>query len=70
MMRYVIHGNFTGVPGIVFPIAYDVETKLPISLQVLAGHWREYVLFRVASKSEGILESGIAKPRLYVNVLE
>lgn len=70
LMRYAIHGNFTGVPAIVFPIAYDSETNLPISLQVLAAHWREDVLFRVAGKSQGILQNGIAKPSIYVNALE
>lgn len=70
LMRYMIHGNFTGIPGIVFPIAYDDETSLPISLQVLAAHWREDLLLHVADKSRGILEIGVAKPSVYVNVLK
>lgn len=69
LMRYVIHGNFTGIPAIVFPIDYDDETSLPISLQLQAAHWREDMLFHVASKSQGILKSGIAKPSIYVDVL-
>lgn len=70
LMRYMIHGNFTGIPGVVFPIAYDDETSLPISLQVQAAHWREDLLLHVADMSQGILKSGVAKPSVYVNVLE
>jgi amidase len=70
LMRYMIHGNFTGLPAIVFPIAYDDETSLPISLQVQAAHWREDLLFRVAEKSQNILTNGVRKPTMYVNVLE
>ena len=70
LMRYVIHGNFTGIPAIVFPIAYDDETSLPISLQVQAAHWREDLLLHVAKYSQDLLINGIAKPSKYINVLE
>ena len=69
LMKYVIHGNLTGVPAIVFPIAYDEETSLPISLQIQAAHWREDLLFRVARESHGILKEGIAKPTIYADIL-
>mmetsp|Transcript_38200 Transcript_38200/g.81513 ORF Transcript_38200/g.81513 Transcript_38200/m.81513 type:complete len:598 (-) Transcript_38200:63-1856(-) len=69
LMRYVILGNLTGIPAMVFPIAYDEETLLPISLQVQAAHWREDLLFRVARESRGILKGGVAKPAAYVDVL-
>lgn len=69
LMRYVIHGNFTGIPAIVFPIAYDSKTLLPISLQVQAAHWREDLLFYVASKSQDILKMGIMKPSMYIDIL-
>jgi len=64
LMRYVIHGNLTGIPAIVFPIGYDVETSLPISLQIQAAHWREDLLLHVAKQSEDILKNGIEKPAL------
>ena len=70
LMRYMIHGNFTGIPGIVFPIAFDTETFLPISIQVSSSHWREDLLLRVAADSQGILKNGVAKPSIYVNVLK
>lgn len=69
LMRYAILGNFTGIPAMVFPVGYDDETSLPISLQIQAAHWREDLLFRVARESSGILEHGIAKPAMYVDVL-
>jgi Asp-tRNA(Asn)/Glu-tRNA(Gln) amidotransferase A subunit family amidase len=69
LMRYMIHGNLTGIPALVFPIAYDDETSLPISLQIQAAHWREDLLFHVARQSQDILRGGIAKPTLYVDVL-
>lgn len=69
LMRYVIHGNFTGIPAIVFPISYDCETGLPISLQIQSAHWREDLLFRVARESQCILKGGIAKPVMYVDTL-
>ena len=71
LMRYMIHGNLTGIPALVFPIAYDDETSLPISLQLQAAHWREDLLFHVASQSQDLLTGGIAKakPTLYVDML-
>eukprot|EP00956_Cyclotella_meneghiniana_P011867 scaffold16678_cov36-Cyclotella_meneghiniana.AAC.1 len=69
LMRYMLFGNFTGIPGIVFPIAYDNETALPISLQIQAAHWREDLLLYMADQSQKILENGVAKPSSYVNVL-
>ncbi|KAL7445557.1 hypothetical protein ACHAXM_009913 [Skeletonema potamos] len=69
LMRYMIHGNLTGIPALVFPIAYDDETSLPISLQIQAAHWREDLLFHVARQSKDILRGGVARPALYVDVL-
>lgn len=69
LMRYMIHGNLTGIPALVFPIAYDDETSLPISLQLQAAHWREDLLFHVAVQSQDLLKGGVAKPTLYVDIL-
>lgn len=71
-MRYMIHGNLTGVPAIVFPIGYDEETALPISLQIQAAHWREDLLFHVAKDSMQVIlkrRGGMAKPTMYVDML-
>jgi len=69
LMRYIIHGNMTGIPGIVFPVGYDVDTGLPISVQVQAAHWREDLLLRVARVAEGLLPKGWSKPSTYIDVL-
>lgn len=67
LMRYVVHGNLTGIPGLVFPIAYDEDTALPISLQVQAAHWREDLLFKVARHSQVLTD--VAKPATFVDIL-
>ncbi len=70
LMRFIIHGNLTGIPGIVFPIGYDCSSSLPISLQIQGPHWREDLLFRVAKIGQELLPNGILKPETYVNTLE
>lgn len=55
-------GNFTGIPGIVFPISYDDVTSLPISIQIQASHWREDLLLHIAREAEMLLPDGWLKP--------
>ena len=62
LMQYMVHGNLTGVPAIVFPMGRDEETGLPLSLQLMAAHWREDLLLRVAEAWHGIAEGRIEKP--------
>jgi len=69
LMNYIIHGNITGIPAIVFPCGYDDDKGLPISLQVQAPHWREDLLFRIAKVSESLLPNGWLKPPTYVDIL-
>jgi len=69
LMHYIIHGNVTGIPAIVFPCGYDDDKGLPISLQVQAPHWREDLLFRIAKVSESLLPNGWLKPPTYVDIL-
>ena len=54
------------------PVAYDDDTALPISLQIQAAHWREDLLFHVTKESQDILRrhNGVAKPALYVDILD
>jgi len=68
LMKYMILGNFTGIPGLVFPIGYD-GNGLPISILLQAGHWREDLLFRLAKVGEeSLLPGGIRKPSEYKGV--
>ena len=73
LMKYMLMGNMTGIPGIVFPIEYDNDgdvgeaTGLPISILLQASHWREDLLFRLARVgSEGLLPNGLKKPTGYI----
>ncbi|MES1907101.1 MAG: hypothetical protein MHM6MM_000284 [Cercozoa sp. M6MM] len=67
VMKFAQWANFTGVPGITFPVAYDESTGVPIALQVMADHWREDLCLRVASAFERRLER--QRPALHFDVL-
>jgi Asp-tRNA(Asn)/Glu-tRNA(Gln) amidotransferase A subunit family amidase len=66
LMKYVVMGNFTGIPGIVFPVDYDDQTGLPVSILLQAAHWREDLLFRLSKVGEGLLPKGWKKPSGYI----
>ena len=66
LMTYSIIANFTGIPGIVFPVDYDNDTQLPIAIQLQAAHWREDLLFRLAKIGERLLPNGRDKPFGYI----
>lgn len=66
LMKYMIHGNFTGIPGISFPVDYDDETGLPIAIQLQAAHWREDLLFRLAKVGQNLLSNGFKRPSGYI----
>jgi Asp-tRNA(Asn)/Glu-tRNA(Gln) amidotransferase A subunit family amidase len=51
LMRYVVPGNFVGVPAISIPVGLT-GAGLPIGLQLMADCWREPLLLAAA----GILE--------------
>ena len=58
-------GNLTGIPGMTFPVGYDVD-GLPISLQVMSGWWLEHVMLRVAKTCEGFVEH--QRPEVYYDI--
>ncbi|GFH51217.1 hypothetical protein CTEN210_07693 [Chaetoceros tenuissimus] len=68
LMKFIIHGNMTGIPAIIFPCDYD-KKGLPISLQAQAGHWNEDLLLRFAHEGRRLLPRGMKKPVHYVDVL-
>lgn len=51
VMRYVFPGNLTGLPAITFPVGYD-GAGLPMSMQLMAAHWREALLLQMAQAAE------------------
>jgi Asp-tRNA(Asn)/Glu-tRNA(Gln) amidotransferase A subunit family amidase len=66
-MRFIIPGNFTGLPAISFPAGYDSH-GLPIGYQVMGKHWREHTLLRIARAAEATLTR--KAPEVHYNILE
>jgi len=60
MMRFVFPGNFTGNPGITFPVGYD-SRGLPIGMQAIGRHWDEALLLRVAYNAETVVKRELPK---------
>jgi aspartyl-tRNA(Asn)/glutamyl-tRNA(Gln) amidotransferase subunit A len=65
MMRYVFPSNFTGNPGITFPVAYD-SRGLPVGMQAIGRHWEEALLLRVAYNAEQAVQR--QTPKRYYRV--
>lgn len=55
VMRFIIPGNWVGMPAICFPAGYD-SAGLPIGMQAMAPHWREDLCFRIAWAAERLVE--------------
>jgi Asp-tRNA(Asn)/Glu-tRNA(Gln) amidotransferase A subunit family amidase len=53
LMRFAMPGNLTGLPAIAFPVGYDKD-GLPISMQAMAGPWREHILLQIAHAAEHV----------------
>ncbi|NUP98911.1 MAG: Asp-tRNA(Asn)/Glu-tRNA(Gln) amidotransferase subunit GatA [Armatimonadetes bacterium] len=48
---FTLAASLAGLPGLVLPCGFDQESK-PIGLQLIAPHWQEETLFRVAHAFE------------------
>ncbi len=62
LMRYVVPGNFLGLPAISVPIGLN-EDDMPIGMQLMGAHWQEKMLFALAREVEahvGLFRSPIA----------
>lgn len=66
VMRYMIPGNFVGLPAMTLPVGYDSK-GLPISMQLMGRHWQEHVLFRVGSVLEKVVER--KRPGLFYEIV-
>jgi Asp-tRNA(Asn)/Glu-tRNA(Gln) amidotransferase A subunit family amidase len=66
IMRYTLFANMTGHPAIAFPVGYSAK-GLPTSMQVMARHWDEVTLFRLALAAEKHLTR--QKPQVYFEQL-
>jgi len=47
VMKYVPTANFLGLPGLVVPVGYEADTKLPIGFQFLGDAWTESTLLKL-----------------------
>mmetsp|Transcript_6312 Transcript_6312/g.10530 ORF Transcript_6312/g.10530 Transcript_6312/m.10530 type:complete len:97 (+) Transcript_6312:1-291(+) len=70
MMRFIWPANLVGLPGLAVPINVDSD-GLPLSIQIMCGHWHEADCLSVGSVIESL--SGSSKPMppgdLFVNLL-
>ena len=64
--RYCMISNLTGIPAICVPVSYDAD-KMPVSLQLMAGWWKEDLLLHVASAVESRVKK--VKPKLFYDIL-
>jgi aspartyl-tRNA(Asn)/glutamyl-tRNA(Gln) amidotransferase subunit A len=44
---FTLPANLAGVPGITFPVGFD-QQGLPVGMQLMAAHFQEEILFKVA----------------------
>lgn len=51
LMRFVVCGNFCGLPAISFPTGYTGD-GLPMGIQAIGRHWDEHLLLRLAHVAE------------------
>jgi len=65
-MRFIVPGNFVGLPAISFPVGYD-SGGLPIGMQAMGKHWSEHTLLRLAR----LAEKSVARkaPEVRYNIL-
>lgn len=66
LMRFVVCGNFCGLPAISFPAGYT-GSGLPIGIQAIGRHWKEHLLLRLANVAEQHLER--RKPVVHFDIL-
>lgn len=67
-MRYIFLVNLAGFAGMTMPVAYSKdESPLPVSLHVMADHWNDALLLRIAHFVEKkVLQR--KKPKHFVNI--
>ncbi|OQS03908.1 glutamyl-tRNA(Gln) amidotransferase subunit A, partial [Thraustotheca clavata] len=63
LMRYILVGNFAGIPSVTVPVAITKKENLPISMLFQSFHYNEHELFHLARVLEK--KSPPSKPRSY-----
>ncbi|KAK1393096.1 Fatty acid amide hydrolase [Heracleum sosnowskyi] len=68
LVRYMIAGNFLGLPAVTVPVGYD-EGGLPIGLQFIGKPWCEASLIYIAYAVQALCAAGYRKPRVFYDQL-
>ncbi|KAM7474803.1 hypothetical protein LguiB_022046 [Lonicera macranthoides] len=69
LMRFIIAGNFLGLPAISVPIGYDKQ-GLPIGLQLIGRPWGEASILRLAAAVEELCCKPKKKPLSFYDILK
>ncbi|KAL1814107.1 hypothetical protein ACET3Z_024172 [Daucus carota] len=68
LVRYMIAGNFLGLPAVTVPVGYDKD-GLPIGLQIIGKPWSEASLIYIAYAVQGLCAAEYKKPEVYYDLL-
>lgn len=68
LVRYMIAGNFLGLPAVTVPVGYD-EAGLPIGLQFIGKPWSEASLIFIAYAMQVLCASEYRKPKVFYDLL-
>ena len=61
IMRYAPMANFLGLPGLVVPVGYEIDSGMPISFQLMGDAWSEHKLVEIGVHLEKRLERKVAQ---------
>ncbi|KAK1367148.1 Fatty acid amide hydrolase [Heracleum sosnowskyi] len=68
LVRYMIAGNFLGLPAVTVPVGYDKD-GLPIGLQIIGKPWSEASLIYIAYAVQALCKVDYKKPEVYYDLL-
>ncbi|KAL5704387.1 hypothetical protein ACHQM5_022825 [Ranunculus cassubicifolius] len=68
LVRYIVSGNFLGLPAITVPIGYD-KMGLPIGLQFIGRPWSESTLLRLSFMMQSLCISNYKRPKVFYDLL-
>ena len=60
---FTLPANLAGVPGLAFPVGLDTA-GLPVGMQLMAPHFREDILFRLACAYQQATDWHLRQPAL------
>ncbi|KAL3680967.1 hypothetical protein R1sor_023923 [Riccia sorocarpa] len=69
LMRFILAGNFLGLPCLSVPVGHDSK-GLPIGLQLIGRPWEEATLLRVAAAIEEVCLPYRQRPKVFHDLLK